>query len=68
MSSKLTITVTTSNSASKLQVSTGGRYKRLVTNAFSVYLPGQSLYPSTDVKAYWTAVLADVQAQVAALP
>lgn len=68
MSSKLVVTVTASNAASKLRVSTSGRYKRLVTNTFSVYLPGQALYTSTSEKAYWTAVLAVVQAQLAALP
>lgn len=68
MSSKLTVTVTGSNAASKLVVSTSGRYKRLVTNTVSFYLPGQPLYTTTSEKAYWTAVLGVVQAQIAALP
>lgn len=68
MSSKMTITVTGSNAASKLVVSTSGRYKRLVTNTIGFYLPGQPLYTTTTEKAYWTAVLAVVQAQIAALP
>ena len=68
MSSKMTVTVTASNAASKLIVSTSGRYKRLVTNTVSFYLPNQPLYTSTSEKAYWTAVLGVVQAQIAALP
>lgn len=64
----MVIRVTASNAASKLIVSTSGRYKRLVTNTFDVYLPGQPLYTSTDAKVYWTAVLAEVQAQLALLP
>ena len=68
MSSKITVTVTASNAASKLIVSTSGRYKRLPTNTVSFYLPGQPLYTTTSEKAYWTAVLAVVQAQIAALP
>lgn len=67
MSSKITVTVTASNAASKLVVSTSGRYKRLPTNTVSFYLPGQPLYTTTSEKAYWTAVLSVVQEQIAGL-
>lgn len=68
MSSKLVVTVTASNAATTTRISTSGRYKRLTTNSVNSQQQGQPLYTSSSEKAYWTAVLADVQAVIAALP
>jgi hypothetical protein len=67
MSSKLVISVDSSNSASLVQVNSKGRYKRLLTNSVSFYVPGEPLYTTADEKSYWTAVLDTVQALVATL-
>lgn len=67
MSSKLVITVDSSNSASLLQVQSKGRYKRLLTNTVGFYQPSQPLYTTASEKDYWTAVLTAVSALVATL-
>lgn len=68
MSSKMVLTVTSSTSATNLRISTSGRYKRLLTNAINLVVPGLPLYTSTTDKDYWLAVLAEATAQVTALP
>lgn len=68
MSSKMVLTVTASTAATNLRISTSGRYKRLLTNTINLVVPSLPLFPSTSEKAYWTAVLAEAQTQVNALP
>lgn len=68
MAAKLTVSVTSSNARSTVRISTSGRYKDLLTNGINLFVPAQPLYTTATAKAFWTAVLAEVQAEIAALP
>jgi hypothetical protein len=64
----MTITVGSARGSSSLRISTSGRYVNLATNAVNLQLARQPIQPTTTAKAFWTSVLANVQAQIAALP
>jgi len=65
--SKMTIRVTASRNTTTLNITTGGRYKGLVTNTVRVNLLRQPTFTSADELHYWNAVLAAVQAEIIAL-
>lgn len=64
--SKITIRVTSSRGASTVRYSTTGRYVSFDTSGYQVSLPGQPIQPTSSLKAFWTSVLAIVQAEIAA--
>jgi len=65
---KITVRVTSSRGASTVQFSSAGTYVSTPENGYSVSLTGQPILPTTDQKTFWTAVLALVQANIAANP
>lgn len=65
---KMTVRVSSSRSASRVQVSSNGRYISTPMNTIELNETGQPIYTTASPKAFWTAVLADVQAAIAALP
>lgn len=65
---KLTVRVTSSRTSSVVRTSTTGRYISTPVNTIEVNATGQPIYTNASAKAFWTAVLATVQAEIAALP
>lgn len=60
--------VTRTNSASNVTFSTTGRYAAIDTNTLTQGPVSEPLYTTASQKAFWTAVLASVQALIAAGP
>lgn len=65
---KLTVRVTSSRSASVVKVGTTGRYIATPMNDIEIDATGQPIFTTASPKAFWTAVLAVCQAEIAALP
>lgn len=65
---RLDIRVTSSRSASKVVVSTTGRYVSTPMNTIEITAGSQPLFTTASPKAFWLAVLAVATAQVNALP
>lgn len=65
---KLTVRVSSSRSASVVKVSTAGQYMSTSMNTITIDATGQPIFTTSSPKAFWTAVLAAVQAEIAALP
>lgn len=65
---KLTVRVTSSRSASRVQVSTNGRYISFETNGITFDETGQPIFTTASQHAFWGAVLDVVQAAVAGSP
>lgn len=65
---KLTVYVGKQINTSNTTVRGTGTYGALSLSGLSIYTPGLPLYTTATQKAFWTAVLAEVQAQIAALP
>jgi hypothetical protein len=65
---RLTVRVGAARGSSNVAISTSGRYVNLPTNAINLTTPRQPVQPTSSAKAFWTSVLAIVQAQIAALP
>lgn len=65
---KLTVRVGSARGSSNIGISTSGRYVNLATNGISLSLPQQPIQPTASAKAFWTSVLAIVNAQIEALP
>lgn len=65
---RLDIRVTSSRSASKVVVSTTGRYVSTPVNTVEAVGTGLPLFTTASPKAFWLAVLAVATAQVNALP
>ena len=64
--SKITIRVRSSRGASTVSYSTNGRYVSFTTAGYNRHLAGQPIQPTSSLKAFWTSVLAIVQADVTA--
>ena len=64
---KLTVRVTSARTSSDISVSTTGTYAGLAANTISFDLPSAAVQPTITAKAFWTSVLAAVQAQLATL-
>jgi len=64
---KMTIRVVGTRAGSSVQFSTAGRYKGLVTAGTTVDMPMQAVQPTSSSKAFWTSVLALVEAKIATL-
>lgn len=65
---KMTLTVSKSNTKSKVIVRTVGTYSSIPMNTIDFNMTGQPLYTSASPKAFWLAVLAAVNAQIELLP
>lgn len=65
---KLTVYVTKSNTKSHLRVTTVGTYGGVQMKLAAIDVPGEPLYTTASPKAFWTAVLTEVQNQVSLLP
>lgn len=65
--SKLTIRVGASRNTTTLNLTSGGRYKGLVTNTLRVELLRQPTFTSASELTYWHAVLNAVLAEIIAL-
>lgn len=65
---KITLRVTSTRGASTVSYSSSGTYVSTPVNGYSVTLTDQAILPTTDDKTFWTAVLAIVQANIAANP
>jgi len=65
---KITIRVNRSRNFSSTSVRTSGAYGALTTNSINIDTASLPLYTTASEKAYWQAVLTEVQAQLAALP
>jgi len=65
---KLTVRVTSSRTSSVLRTSTTGRYISTPVNTIDLAMPGQPIFTNASAKGFWTAVLAAVTAEIAALP
>lgn len=64
--SKITIRVGSSRGASTVSYTTTGQYVSFPTSGYQVSLTGQPIQPTSSLKAFWTSVLAIVQAQIEA--
>lgn len=64
--SKITIRVGSSRGASTVSYSTNGRYVSFTTAGYQQQLLGQPIQPTTSLKAFWSSVLAIVQADITA--
>lgn len=64
--SKITIRVNSSRGASTVSYTTNGRYVSFVTSGYQRSLMGEPIQPTSSLKAFWTSVLAIVQADIAA--
>lgn len=62
---KLTIRVGSTRSGSTIEFSTAGRYVSTPVNDLGEVLSSQAIQPTSSSKAFWTSVLAVVQAAVA---
>lgn len=65
---KITIYVGRSRNASNTSVRTAGQYGALAAGGITIDTPNLPLYTTATPKAFWQAVLAEAQAQLAALP
>lgn len=65
---KMTVRVTASRGASTVSFSTAGKYISLQVNGINQSMPRSPIQPTSSSGAFWRAVLAQVQAQVALLP
>jgi hypothetical protein len=65
---RMDVRVTSTRSASKIVISTVGRYVSTPVNTIEITAAAQPLFTTASPKAFWLAVLAIVQAQVSALP
>lgn len=65
--SKMTIRVTASRNTTTLNLTSGGRYKGLVTNTVKVNLLRQPTFTSANELSYWHAVLSAALAEIIAL-
>ena len=65
---KITVYVNRSRNFSSTAVRTSGVYGSLATSGISIDTPSLPLYTTASAKAFWQAVLVEVQAQLAALP
>jgi hypothetical protein len=63
---KMTIRVRSARGSSTVQFSSTGRYVNLVTAGYQFTLPREPIQPTSSNKAFWTSVLAIVQAQITA--
>lgn len=64
---KLTIYVNRSRNFSATRVRSTGTYGALDTSGITIDTPSLPLFTTASAKAYWQAVLTEVQAQLAAL-
>lgn len=65
---KLTVRVTSSRAASRVQISTNGRYISTDMNGIEFDETGQPIFTTASQHAFWGAVLSVVQAAVATSP
>lgn len=65
---KLTVRVTSSRSASRVRIGTTGIYLSTPMNTVEVDATGQPIFTTASAKAFWGAVLAVAQSEIAALP
>jgi len=65
---RMDVRVTSTRGASKVVISTYGKYVSTPVNTIEITAAGQPLFSTSTTKAFWQAVLAVVDAQVAALP
>jgi hypothetical protein len=65
---KLTVRVYSSRSASRVVIGTTGTYLSAPMNTIEINATGQPIFTTSSTKAFWTAVLAVAQAEIAALP
>jgi hypothetical protein len=65
---KLTVRVGSSRSSSTVKTGTTGVYLSTPMNTIEINSTGQPIFTTASPKAFWTAVLAAVQAEIAALP
>lgn len=65
---KITIYVGRSRNASNTSVRTAGQYGALAAGGITIDTSNLPLYTTATPKAFWQAVLTEVQAQLAALP
>lgn len=61
---KITIRVGSTRGASQVRISTAGKYVSLDVNTISAYLPSEPIQPTSSPAAFWSSVLAIVQAQI----
>ena len=61
---ELVIRVQSRRGSSVVQFTSKGRYVNLPTNGYNFYLPAQPIQPTSAAKAFWTSVLAIVQAEI----
>ena len=66
--SKITVQVKRSRNFSSTTVRTSGLYGALLTNSINIDTGSLPLFTTSTEKAYWLAVLAEITAQVTALP
>lgn len=64
---EIVVRVTSTRGASTISFTSKGRYVSFTTAGYQVVLPKQAIQPTTSLKAFWTSVLAIVQAEIAAL-
>jgi hypothetical protein len=64
----IAVRVRAARGSSNVTISTSGRYVGLTTNAINLTVNRQPVQPTASAKAFWTSVLAIVQAQITALP
>jgi len=65
---RMDVRVTSTRGASKVVISTYGKYVSTPVNTIEITAASQPLFSTSTTKAFWQAVLAVVDAQVAALP
>lgn len=65
---KLTIRVTSSRGGSTVSFSSGGRYVSFNTGGYQRQLLGQPVQPTTSLVAFWSGVIAAVQASITDTP
>jgi hypothetical protein len=66
--SKIVVQVKRSKNFSSTTVRASGIYGALVTNTVNIDTASLPLFTTSSEKAYWLAVLAEITAQVTALP
>lgn len=65
---RLSVYVTSTRGASKVRIATVGKYVSTPVNSIEITVPGASLMPTSSVGAFWRAVMAVVDAQLAGVP
>lgn len=65
---RMDIRVTSTRGASKVVISSYGKYVSTPVNTVEITAPGQPLFTTATSKAFWQAVLAVATTQVNALP